>query len=432
MMLEQENREQFLSIIKHHYQMGDQEDTFAKRAKAKGWEHFIHLGLPTKQMEVYKYVRLPNLFSKSFEPGLNLDVDPNAVLDNIFPECKKSFVVFVNGTYRSDLSNTSGLPTKIVICSLQEAYKSYGILLNNHLSQSLKEEKDPFAALNSALYDNGLFIFLPPKVTTEVPLQILSLVDAHNPMLIHPRIQLFAGAASELTVISNTKVLTKTPCFINQVIDLSLEDSSHIKYVNHSHYDSNEMWQWNAVRASLKKYSGFKSIDVTNGSMAVRNDYRVSLLGENGEANLNGVWMLSGKCEAHTNVLIDHQAPSCRSMQLFKGVLSDMSRSSFEGKIYVRKAAQKTDAYQLNNNLLLSDRANADSKPNLEVFADDVKASHGATIGQLDPEQLFYLKTRGYSEMTAKSLLIRGFCKEVIDMIPLASLRNEIEIRALK
>ena len=184
-------------------------------------------------------------------------------------------------------------------------------------------------------------------------------------------------------------------------------------------------WHLDAFRATLKRDSYLKTVSVTEGGMTVRNDYRITLAGENAEALLNGIWMLSDKREAHANIFIDHQAPICRSFQLFKDVLTDFSRSSFEGKIMVRQAAQKTEAFQLNNNLLLNDHAHADSKPNLEIFADDVKASHGATFGQLDPDQLFYLKTRGFSDETAKNLLIYGFCEQVIELIPILSLRQE-------
>ena len=153
---------------------------------------------------------------------------------------------------------------------------------------------------------------------------------------------------------------------------------------------------------------------MTEGAKTVREDYKIALNGENGEADLNGLWVLKEKNECHVNVMIEHVAPHCRSNQLFKGVLDDFARSSFEGKIWVRKEAQKTDAFQLNNNLLLSDHANADSKPNLEIFADDVKASHGSTMGQVDEEQLFYLKTRGFSKEVAEKFLVRAFCQEVL------------------
>ena len=156
---------------------------------------------------------------------------------------------------------------------------------------------------------------------------------------------------------------------------------------------------------------------VTEGSATVRYDYHVMLLGENSEASLSGVWMLSGKREAHTHVLMDHQAPHCRSLQLFKGVLNDTTHSSFEGKILVRQLAQKTEAYQLNHNLLLSDRALADSKPSLEIFADDVRCTHGPALGRMSDQQLFYLQARGLNQELATKLLSHAFINEVVDTI---------------
>ena len=153
--------------------------------------------------------------------------------------------------------------------------------------------------------------------------------------------------------------------------------------------------------------------------------------GQGADAHLNGVWVLPDSKEAHVHVVMDHQKPYCHSMQLFKGVLTQTAKSSFQGKILVQQAAQKTEAYQLNNNLLLSDGAIADSKPGLEIFADDVKASHGSTVGQLDKEQLFYLKTRGFSDTEAKNCLIHGFCEEVLNLLTTPSLKEEVELKVL-
>jgi Fe-S cluster assembly protein SufD len=169
----------------------------------------------------------------------------------------------------------------------------------------------------------------------------------------------------------------------------------------------------------------FKSISVTNGAATSREDYLIRLQGEAAEAYLYGVWTLDGNRQHHVNICLDHQEAACTSLQKFKGILSDTSRSSFEGKIYVHPQAQKTQAYQMNNNLVLGERAAAYSKPNLEIFADDVKASHGATIGQIDPEHLFYLQARGISAHMAQMLLVQGFKNEIIDLIPHFHLREE-------
>ena len=225
-------------------------------------------------------------------------------------------------------------------------------------------------------------------------------------------------------------IYLEADCLFNLSFDLSIDEDSHVQYIQSAFDISQDSWYFDACSASLKRNSTFKTVMATAGSTSVRHDYRISLTGENAEAKLNGIWMLSDNNESHTHVLMRHQAPYCRSMQFFKGAIDDVSRSSFEGKIFVEQIAQKTEAFQLNNNLILSDHAIANSKPNLEIFADDVKASHGATVGQLDAEQLFYLKTRGYSEQAAKNLLVYGFCKEVIDLIPIPSLQQKITEKA--
>jgi Fe-S cluster assembly protein SufD len=171
-----------------------------------------------------------------------------------------------------------------------------------------------------------------------------------------------------------------------------------------------------------------KHLSVTQGPRLTRHSLRAVLNGENSDALLQGLWHLKGLSQAHTHVEVEHAAPSARSLQKFKGILNDHSQSSFEGKIFVRPIAQKTEAYQLNNNLLLGDHSIAYAKPNLEIFADDVKASHGATMAQLDEEQLFYLKSRGITETDAKALLIDGFRHEMIDQITIPSVRESLNV----
>jgi Fe-S cluster assembly protein SufD len=274
---------------------------------------------------------------------------------------------------------------------------------------------------------DGIFIYVPPKTVIEGPLQILNLISSSEyPSLIQPRLQLFLGSCSELQLVHSPLFLAETGHFLNSVADFSIEDNARLKYIQITHRMPSPIWNFEAVRASLKSSSSFQSVHLGHGCAALRSDYRVTLKGENAETDLSGLWKLKQKREAHAHVLIEHQAPHCHSMQLFKNVLADLSRSSFEGKILVRREAQKTEAFQLNNNLLLNEGAMANSKPNLEIFADDVKASHGATVGQLDLEELFYLKARGLSSQAAQQLLIHGFCQEVIDKIGIPSLRQKL------
>lgn len=388
------------------------------RSRKRAWEQFQLLGIPDRKAELFRYIKLHLLFSKSYQKSLAKTIVKELFSSYILPECTDSYLLFINGHFQPALSSFSQLPSSLVISTLKEAARPYGAFLNNQWTQFLKEEKDPFAALNSALYEDGAFLYLPPKTVLQTPIQILHLVDTEQIMWMSPRLQIFMGAFSEASIISHSVHLTSEAGCYNGVTDIAIEEGAHLTYTQVGSKISPKMWQFDALRASLKRNSTIKTICVTQGSETVRYDYKVLLTQENGEALLNGLWMLEKKNEAHVHVLIDHQAPYCSSSQLFKGVLNDASRSSFEGKILVQREAKKTDAFQLNNNLILSNEAHADSKPNLEIFEGDVKASHGATVGQLDPEQLFYMKTRGFSEKEAKKLLVQGFCEEVLQMIP--------------
>lgn len=402
-----------------------------ERMRQKAWQQFLSLGLPSRQNEVYRYIKLRQLFSHSYHLANEKALTKDKIQDWIHPECQQSYLLFINGHYVPELSCLDALPAKVIISPLQEAMTTYSSFLNNHWNQTLKEEKDAFAALNGALARKGAFLYFPPKTTVETPIQILHVVDDEDQLqMMMPRLQVFVGPHSNTRLIHTQKNLTNKGYFINQVVDCVLDEGAHVHYTQALCDEHPQAWHLDAFRAILKRNSTLKTVCVTEGSMTVRMDYKISLAGENAEALLNGVCMLENKREAHVHVLMEHQAPFCRSYQLFKSVLNDFSRSSFEGKILVQKAAQKTEAFQLNNNLILNDHAHADSKPNLEIFADDVKASHGATVGQLDLEHLFYMQTRGFSEEAAKNLLIYGFCEQVIEMMTLPSLREEISKKA--
>lgn len=422
-----EQAEAFHALLKALYESKGSQDLLQK-SRAKAWDQYVELGLPSRKTEVFRYIKLRHLFSPSYTMQAESKISSEQVSEYIYPECLQSAAVFVNGCFRPDLSRLEALPTNVVIASLPEASKTYSAFLTNQWTKSLKDEQDPFAAVNGALYDGSVFIYVPPRCSVEAPLQILHLIqhEEEQPILLMPRVHLMAGKQSQLSFISSTCVLGKTKYGINQVLELSLEEGAHVQAVQTASTGEGEGWHFEALRSSLKRDSTLKTTYVSEGSTTTRFDYRIALEGENSEVSLNGVWMLKGKREAHTNVLIEHQAPHCRSNQLFKGVLQDISRSSFEGKIFVKPEAQKTEAFQLNSNLLLSDLAHADSKPNLEIFADDVKASHGATVGQLNADEVFYLTTKGIPAELAKNLLVDGYCKEVIDLITIPSLREKL------
>lgn len=397
-----------------------------QKIKVKAWDQFKTLGLPTRKLEAYRYIPLRKIFDKPYKACTHQPViKKDAIAKHVLVECIDSCIVMVNGAYSKELSSITAIPSRVVISSLNEAMTTYGSFLTNHFTKTLKDENDAFAALNAALGSEGVFIYLPPKTVLEKPIQILHLIDTNEEtILLNPRLQVFVGAQSSLECILSHTYLKDSDCLLNHVSDFAIEDDSHVRLDSVLNNVTYNVTHLEATRAILKKNCTFHCTNLSKGSLTVRNDYKMTMTGENSECALNNLWMLQEKNEHHSHVLIDHQAPNCRSRQLFKGALDDFGRSSFEGKILVRQAAQKTDAFQLNANLLLNDNCQTFSKPNLEIFADDVKASHGATFGQLNQEQLFCLRARGISELDAKNLLIFGFCKEIIDLVTIPSLRN--------
>lgn len=428
MMDLQENA--FLESLKKVY-LENKTTSPLQKIKDKAWDRFSLLKLPSKKSEVFRYVPLRKLFDKNYETKKQVVIPSELFKEATLKECEQSLIVLVNGKFSKELSNTDLLPSNVAVLSLKDAWITYSAFLNNHFSKTIKEETDPFATLNAVFQDEGVFIYLPQGTVLEKPIQILHLIDSsEKPIIAHPRLQVFAGASSKGEFIASQKVLSGNDHFINYVADFAVEEEAFITYTQVMKEEVATLFQTDATRAVLKKNSSFSAFAVTNGSKTLRTDYKMVLAGENAESSLNSLWILDENNEFHTHVLMDHQAPLCRSRQLFKGVLNDFSRSSFEGKILVRRPAQKTDAFQLNSNLLLSDHVNAYSKPNLEIFADDVKASHGATFGQLNREQLFCLKSRGILEADAKKLLVAGFCKEILDLITLPSLKKRLAERA--
>lgn len=364
-----------------------------QKVRRKGWDAFIRLGIP-KPLESVR------TFAAKQEPV--------SLPDFLCPYC----IVFVNGYFRPELSKLPADP-KISILDLKDGMASYSAYLSGHFSEAIKTETSPFASLNLALHEEGTLIYLSPG--SKLSLQILHLVDQKN-TIATPRVHFFAGKGAEADLIE-TFVEKTDEALLNAAAEYVLDAGAKVHVSSNKTAVASGSSHISTLRAYLKRDCVFAYASATCGSRYSKEDLKVFLNGENSFASLFGAWSLREKNESHYLVHIHHSAPHCSSRQLFKGLLQDSSRSSFEGKIYVEKQAQKTDAFQLNNNLLIGQTAHADTRPNLEIFADDVKASHGATVGQLDPEVLFYLKTRGISQEAASALLIKGYFQEVVEEV---------------
>ena len=337
-------------------------------------------GLPKVRKEPFKYMPLSKLYG----------LDPELVGGQVLA---------------GDISDD------VVILPLRDALKSYGPVLKKQFATS---ETDAFALLAKSLVSDGLFIYVPPNRDVAQPICLRDILQKVGDAFVvsSTTVHVVIGRGSSAKIIVDADTHAGEYCRLSH-ISVSIEDGASLKML-HNRKGSDDAWEFESVRAYLKKDSSFESFHITEGGKSVRSDLQAVLQAENSSATFKGLANLQGVRQAHQYVMVEHQAPNAHSEQLFKTVLNDQAHSSFEGKIYVHSIAQKTRAYQLNNHLLLGDKVVANSKPNLEIFADDVKASHGSTMGQLNADEMFYLQSRGIGKELAKQMLKSGFCAEIL------------------
>jgi Fe-S cluster assembly protein SufD len=404
------------------------EDLFSNVAaspiKAKAWTLLQKNGLASKRLESFTYVPLRDLYASSFQTATPHNLRSEDVDQYILRECKDSVIVFVDGMFSMELSKLSGLSCDVNVVSLQAAERgSYSSYMQNKMKQRLEVEQDPFAILTIALSSDGAFVQIPPKIQLASPIQCLYLTTQDH-VASFPRVHVAVGAHAHVVWATTAVHYNAKETFSSALLDVSQEEGSRFEHIQFSKVP-HDSWSFSAVRSSLKKDCVFRSMHFTSGSRSVRQDFSIDLLGEGADAHISGLSWLEKNDQSHIHASINHKAPHCTSHQFFKGILTDVSHSSFTGKIAVSQIAQKTQAYQLNNNLLLSEGCIAYSKPGLEILADDVKASHGATVSQIDEEQLFYLQSRGLSKEVAKKLMVSGFCRDILDKIEIPSIKED-------
>lgn len=338
---------------------------------------------------------------------------------SILPECRESYLVFVDGYL--DLS-LSCLPKELVALPLEGSISSYGLFLQNRWTKLIQEEKEEKMLLNGALAEGALFLYVPPHFVLSTPLQIHQVFTSND--LAVPRIEAILGKCASLSVVQTAQALCDCPWRAGAWV-ASLEEGASFNLMSQTNLGSKSRSS-EAVRVQLKRDANFSFFEASRGGEEAVVSVFVDLAQENSFAHLKALGMLDKKRRFDCRFQARHIAPSCRSRQHVKMALFDEGRSHFEGKIYVEPEAQKTESYQLNQNLLLSNQAQAQSKPALEIFADDVKASHGAVVSQLGDEEMFYLASRGLSQEEGRKLLVKGFCRELLDEVPLERVRNQL------
>lgn len=373
---------------------------FSFDSQQEAWELFKKKGL----LHEGDYLLLQKLYQKSWEENPIASESPRW-------EIKKGpRLVFIDGRFRRELSSLEDLEDRLIACPLQEALKTYSSLLKGRFSRFLQEEQEGFVWLNHALCEEGFFLYFPKNFRLQEPIEIVELYSAER--MTFPKTYIYLGSGAEVTLSFQAKALEGG--FVSHGIEFHLEERSRCR-VYQDLLDTLSSFYMDHIAAFLKKEASFSYLAVDKGAELLRQSFHIQLVEPRAEATLKGLSLLERHKQSHQKVLMEHKAQNTTSWQHFKGAVFEKARLSFEGKIWVDPAAQGTQAYQKSNHLLLEDKAEAFSKPNLEIFTDDVKASHGATLAQLQDEELFYFRARGLNPALAKKLLLRGFCKEVVD-----------------
>jgi len=346
---------------------------------------------------------------------------------SVAPILRTSFQLPTDGFGGTSPRLSAQLPTNVMVMTLAEALQRLPNLVEPHLGQYADSKDHPFVALNTAFWRDGVFIHVSPGTVVEEPIVLTNLVPAGQdaPTLWYRRALIVLGRGSHARVVEQFGG-PASPYMTNAVTEIVLAEGSHLDHYKVQE-ESTQAFHVATTQVVQARDSHFSTHYVGLGGGLVRNEVRVLFTGENAEATVNGLYRAAGTQHHDNHTVIDHARPHCNSHELYKGILDNRAKGVFNGKIFVRLDAQKTDAKQTNQTLLLSDDATIDTKPQLEIFADDVKCTHGATVGQLDEQQLFYLRARGIGAEQARALLTFAFANDIISRIQVASLRDRLE-----
>lgn len=398
--------------------------------RAEALEHANALSVPTTRDEEWRFTDLTPLTRAPFRPVneaarlASEDIAPFAL-----PEAAAR-LVFVDGIYAPGLSTVQTLPAGIEVRTIAEGMRTHGALMEQHLARLAAIEGRVFTALNTAWLRDGVLIVAGRGAALEAPVHVL-FVATRGECMACPRVLVLAQDASACTVVEDHVSLTQDAYFSNAVTEISIAADARVCHIRLQR-DNVNAFHISACAAALGKDAVLESHAVTLGARISRHDLDVLQRGEGAQARINGLALISGRQLADTHTLMDHAVPNGRCEQLHKTIVGGAAHAVFNGKVFVRHGAQLTDSSQQSRNLLLSDRARVDTKPQLEIFADDVKCAHGATVGQLDAEQLFYLRSRGLSDARARNLLTYAFGAEVIERIPVPTLVARLERAVLE
>lgn len=393
-----------------------QEQPWLRRLRQAAIDHFAELGFPAYDLEDWKFTSVAPIAKVPFQPAppdSSLTQAKLAQLPLADLGCPR--IVFVNGWFRQDLSSLDALPAGARVASLAAALDedSDAPLLEEHLARYARYEDHAFVALNTAFLRDGAFVAIPKGAVVEKPIQLLFVsAAAGQPSVVHPRNLILVARDAQASFIETYLSLSDAAGFTNAVTEIVAGENAVVEHYR-IQQENPRAFHIATVQIYQDRSSSFTSHNISLGAALARNDVNTVLDAEGAECTLNGLYMADGERHVDNHTSLDHAKPHCSSREVYKGILDGKATAVFNGKIIVRKDAQKTDAKQTNKNLLLSPDSTINTKPQLEIYADDVKCTHGATIGQLGEELIFYLRSRGIGLNEARSLLTYAFASDV-------------------
>lgn len=398
------------------------------KLRKKALDVFSEKGFPTQKLEQWKNTDLTNSTNQEYEILFN--APPYNPVESYFKCNVLNFDTYMftllNGWYVHKNAPLTLFPDGTIVGSLAHARVKYKDIVDKYLGKIAVDENNPMISLNNAFIQDGVFIYVPEKVVVNKPMQIVNIVKTNKDLFIQNRNLIIVEKNAELKLVHCDDSLEFGKSFINNVTEIVAKENSFVEYYKLENKDE-ESTLINNVYIHQKDNSNISTNTITLNSGITRNTVIVDMDGEYCEANVNGLYLVDGKQKVDNYVKVEHKKPNSLSRQLFKGIMDDHASGSFNGYVVVHKDAQKTQAYQTNRNIALTDDAFVSSKPFLEIYADDVKCSHGATIGQLDDDAMFYLRSRGICERNARMLLMYAFAMEVVNNITIESLHQQID-----
>lgn len=409
------------------------EPTWLHHRRQAAISRFRQVGLPTTRQEDWRFTPVQPIATTEFQPVTELpasvtraDVEPFSFAGFGGPE-----LVFVNGRFASALSYPGSLPAGVRVTSLTDLLAGDGTLVDANLGRYVTLEQHGFTALNTAWMADAAVVVIPKNQVVETPIHLLHFATAERPVAIHPRVLLLASEGCAARVIESYAGPAGEVYLTNALTEIVVGPDARVDHYKVQR-ESTSAYHISSTHVTLQRSASLRTHGITLGGRLVRNDINAFLDAEGVSCTVNGLYLVDGDRLVDNHTTIDHAKPHCESHELYKGVLNERGHGVFNGKIYVRPDAQKTDAKQTNQVLLLSEDATINTKPQLEIFADDVKCTHGATVGQISREAMFYLRARGIGRDQARQLLIHAFAEDIIERIEIAQVRQALEQALLK